>query len=215
VKVYDCAQGEAEWLQLRVGKVTASELGELVTPLFTARKGETPHTYLCKKVAEAYRGKPLPDDQFYSHDTEQGQMLEDEARRCFVFTFDHDKISHPGFCEHDGGRFGCSPDALLGDDGGLEIKCPKAKTHVKYLINGELPDDYAAQVHGCMFVTGRPKWTFLSYHRSFPPFVIEVMREERIIESITLALSTFEKAFDEAFDKLNSQADEPKRNPFQ
>ena len=144
-KIHTVEQGAAEWLQLRVGKVTASELGNLVTPEFAARKGETPHTYLCSKLAEAWRGAALPG--FSSHATEQGQILEDEARRWYAFAFDRERIQNVGFVEHDDGRCGCSPDALIDDDSGLELKCPEPTNHVRYLLAGELPKAYTAQVH--------------------------------------------------------------------
>lgn len=206
MKIHECAQGEAEWLQLRVGKVTASELSQIVTSAFAQRKGEMPFTYLCKKVAEAYRGKPLPDDQFYSHDTEQGQMLEDEARRYFCFTYDHERITNAGFVEHDNGFFGCSPDALIGEDDGVEIKCPRAKTHVKYLLDGELPAEYAAQVHGSIYATGRRQWTFFSYARGFPPFMLKVKRDEEICQKIGAAIDAFRIQFETALERLRGNA---------
>ena len=52
MKVYPCDQGGSDWLQARLGKVTASEAGEIMTPLFAIKDGETPKTYLAKKLAE-------------------------------------------------------------------------------------------------------------------------------------------------------------------
>ena len=207
MKIHNCVQGEAEWLALRIGRVTASELDQLVTPLLTERKGDMPFTYLCRKVAEAYRGKPLPEEQFYSFDTEQGQMLEDEARKFFCFTYDHERITQPGFCEHDNGYFGCSPDALIGDDNGLEIKCPKSKTHVRYLMEGKLPQEYAPQVHGSLYATGRSQWTFFSYARGFPPFCLTVERNEEYMEKINEAVTNFHSKLTDALTRLREMAE--------
>lgn len=199
-KIHPIDQGSAEWLQMRVGKVTASELDNLVTPEFSIRKGEMPHGYLCSKLAEAWRGTALPG--FSSHATEQGQILEDEARKWYAFTFDAEKIQNVGFVEHDDGRCGCSPDALLDDDGGLELKCPEPQTHVKYLLGGELPKIYAAQVHMSLYVTGRAWWRFVSYRRGFPAFVLRVDRDEAIIAKIAAALGAFYSAFDAGMKTL-------------
>jgi hypothetical protein len=208
VKIHKVIQGEAEWHLLRIGRVTASELDALVTPLFAIKKGEGPNTYLCKKVAEKFKNRPLEDEEFTSYDTEQGQMLEDEARKLFVFAYKPkgERLIDAGFVEHDDGRFGCSPDALIGETSGLEIKCPKYKTHVKYLLGGELPAEYAAQVHGSIYATGRPSWTFMSYAKGFPPFVLKVERDEKICATIAEALAAFYNRFDAAMQQLREAA---------
>lgn len=203
MKIYkDIVQGEAAWFAMRVGKVTASELGNLLTPKFELRTGETPKTYLYKKVAEGFAGRCTPDEDFSSFHTENGQILEEEARRFFCFNFDHARLHDAGFVEHDDGRFGCSPDALIGDTSGLELKAPMWKTHVKYLLEGKLPDDYAAQVHGSIYASGRPSWVFMSYARKFPPFVLTVERDEAIKSKIHEALHAFYARYDAALAKL-------------
>lgn len=207
---WDIEQNTPEWLSIRAGKVTASELKNLLTPQFKIRTGETPHTYLCRKVAESILGAPLDEDDFATFDTEQGQMKEDEARALFVFEYANgQRVKDAGFITHDDGRFGCSPDALVGENGGLEIKCPKLKTHVKYLIDGELPEEYATQVHGSMYASGRSSWNFMSYARptrKFPPFVLTVERDEAIQAKIAEALASFYAKFDAAMLKLKEAA---------
>lgn len=205
MRILDCQQGDNEWLAARVGRVTASEMHNLVTPKFKIKTGDGPTTYLYRKLAEAYRGCPLPG--FSSWATEQGQELEDEARKWYAFEFgDQEKIRNYGFIEHDDGRCGCSPDALLGDDGGLELKCPEPPNHVRYLIDGELPEDYAAQVHMSLYVTGRHWWKFVSYRRKFPEFVLKVERDEKICAVIAEALASFYSRFDAAMQKLKQAA---------
>lgn len=193
-KIYDhIHQGELAWFKLRLGKVTASELGNLVTPKFEIRTGETPKSYLYQKLAEKLSGSPA--EGFSTFATEQGQMLEDEARKMVAFELGL-KMRNVAFIETDDGRAGCSPDALIGDDGGLEIKCPQPKNHMRYLVEGVLPADYAAQVHGSLYVTGRQYWMFASYSRKLPPFIIRVERDEVICSKIATALSGFYELFD-------------------
>jgi len=202
VKEYSCAQGEQEWLQARLGKVTASEADQLLTPEFALRTGETPKTYLARKLAESVLNRPL--DGFGSWQTEDGEMMEWEARKWFKFEFDH-KVREVGFIEHEDGRCGCSPDALLDGDGGLEIKAPQPTNHVKYLLEGKLPKDYAVQVHFSLYVTGRPWWKFVSYRRKFRPFVITVQRDEEIMGKIKAALDKFYADFDAGMEKITGQ----------
>lgn len=204
MNIYDFEQYGPEWQQIRLGKVTASELDAIITPSFEPRKGEMPFTYLCKKVAEAFKGRPLGDDDFSTWDSENGTMLEEEARRLFCFEFKPkgEKLIDVGFVEGDDGRCGCSPDALIGDISGAELKCPKYKTHVKYLLNGTIPPEYAAQVQGSIYITGRPSWYFMSYARGFPPFVLKVERDEAICAKIREALTAFYARFDAALAQM-------------
>jgi len=199
-KTHHVAQMEADWLRLHIGKVTASEFDNLVTPEFAIRTGEMPKTYLYKKLAEAYRGQILPG--FSTWSTEQGIELEAEARGWHSLEYPDPETSLVGFVEHDNGRCGCSPDALLGEDGGLELKCPEPHTHVKYLCQGVLPKDYVPQVHFSLYVTGRAWWRFVSYRRGFPAFVLKVERDEAIMRKIETALDKFYAEFDKAMAAL-------------
>lgn len=190
-----------DWARLHIGKATASQLGQLLTTKFEMRDGEMPKTYLYEKAAEAYRGEPLPG--FSSWDTEQGRILEEEARPWASLVLDTD-IDTVGFIESEDGRSGCSPDGLIGEDGGLEIKAPGAPVHVKYLLTDALPKEYAAQVHGSLYVTGRKWWKFISYRRGFPNLIVHVERDEEICSKIGEAIAKFAKDFDAAMEKLRS-----------
>ncbi len=196
-------QNSVEWSLARSGIPTASEFDSLVTPKFAVRKGEMPKTYLAKKLAEAWQGGPLAS--FNSFDMDQGKTLEEEAIPWFAFTYDQ-PVERIAFITTDDGRIGCSPDGILttkgGDKGGLEIKCPLPDTQVKRLLNGELPEEYAAQVQGSMFVTGFDWWQFLSYRRHFPPFLLRVQRDESAQKALSEALAAFLEAFDAGFKRL-------------
>ncbi len=202
MKIHECIQGEAAWSVLRAGKVTASEAGELLTPEFKPRAGETPKRYLYQKIAEKLRRGPVVG--FSTYETEFGKEMEDEARRWFAFNHDLD-MRNVGFCEHEGGACGCSPDALLGEDGGLELKCPQSTNHVKYLMEGILPKDYAVQVHFSMYVTSARWWYFCSYHRPpFPKFVLRVERDEEICAKIDATMNQFREYMADGMAQLEA-----------
>jgi hypothetical protein len=203
MKIHDVEQQSREWMQLHVGIPTAGGLDNLLTPEFELRKGETPRTYVYRKVAEAWRGKPLIDLGGSSFAMEQGMILESEAIPFWELTTGR-KITRVGFITTDDGRFGCSPDGIISDkDGlmecGIEIKCPAPHTHVKYLSEGVIPKEYRAQVFGGMFATGFRKWVFLSYCRGFPPLILEVQNDLRITTgAIANAVNHFHSEFDRA-----------------
>lgn len=199
MKIHDCSQRTLDWARLHVGIPTASGLHNILTPEFKIRDGELFRSYMYLKVAEARRTEPVIELSTFS--IEQGEIVETEARPFYELETNQ-KVREVGFITTDDGLFGCSPDGLIGDDSGLEIKCPSAQMHVKYLVQGTLPKDYAAQVHGSMFVTGFPRWTFLSYRRNFPPIILTVERDEEIMSKIDAGLKAFHEQFNEAKGKL-------------
>ncbi len=205
--IHDCKQGELAWAKLHFGIPTASGLDNLLTPEFELRKGELPKTYVYKKVAEKLQGRPLIDLSASSFMLEQGMIVEEEARPWYALEYDK-RIKQVGFITTDDGRFGCSPDGLIegeeGEDCGLEIKSPAAHTHVKYLVNGALPKEYACQVMGSMFATGFQKWIFVSYRRGFPALVLEIHRDEKAMSMIRAAINQFHGDFERAMERISN-----------
>jgi hypothetical protein len=208
MKIHDCEQGTLEWTKLHFGIPTASGLDNLITPEFELRKGETPKTYIYKKVAEKIQGRPLIDLNASSFMMDQGMIVEEEARPWYALEYDK-RVRQAGFITTDDGRMGCSPDGIIEEDCGawecgIEIKCPSAPVHVKYLVNGVLPKEYVAQVFGSMFVTGFKKWIFVSYRRGFPALVLEIYRDEKAMAAISKAVDSFHSEFDRAMQRIEN-----------
>lgn len=189
------------WLQYRCGKITASEMDALVSPTFKIRKGDGTETYLHRKLAERWSNTPTNSNFKGTDSMELGQMLEAEARNTFCFDRDV-TIQQVGLILTDCERYGASPDGLIGDSSGLELKAPLAHTHVGYLLAGVVPDEYQVQVHMSMFVSGRPSWHFMSYHRGFPSLILEVERDDHKQQVIAEALELFTERYDEAFKRM-------------
>jgi len=203
MKIIDCKQGSDEWLNARLGIVTASELDALVTPLWKPRKidGDGVTSYLCKKIAEKWRGAPL--QSFHGGSMEQGAIREEEARAWYELD-QNVTVKQVGLILSDDGKMGCSPDGLL-EDGGLEIKCPEPHTHVGYLLEGVLPPEYAAQVYGSLLVTGLPRWRFLSYCRGFPPLLLTIEADATAMDAIRAAVAAFQTRLDEAWAAIENR----------
>ena len=211
MKILDVRQGTDEWLDARLGRVTASELSSLITSGWKVKTGEGPRSYLMRKIAEAWLSKPV--NVFGSYATEQGTLLEPRARAWFELAHNCD-VQTVGFIVGDDNRCGCSPDGIVGTDSGLEIKCPQETNAVRYALDGTLPDDYEMQIHGSLFVTGFPRWHFVSYHPQLPCLDIIIDRDESKCAVIAEALAGFYQYFDDAWEQLNAIADEPRVNPF-
>lgn len=203
MKIYrDVQQRSVQWAKLHLGRPTASGLSQIMTTDFKPRKGDMWNSYLYKRLAENLTDDLLPGFNG-SWSTEQGTILEEEARPFFELTYKK-KVEEVGFIIGDDERAGCSPDGLIGEDEGLEIKCPFPQTHVEYLVKGELPSEYAAQVHGSIYITGRKRWHFLSYHRDLPPLHLVIERDEATMAKIREVLTAFYKTFDEHLARLRA-----------
>lgn len=207
MKIIECEQRSVEWMQARAGILTASEFNQILTPKLEPRKGQMVETYMAKKLAEWWLGGPLVD--FNTFDMDQGEMLEKEAIPWYELEYSVE-IQRVGFITTDDGSAGCSPDGLMrtgpGDHHawwkGLEIKCPKIYTHLGYVLDGKLPDEYAAQVHGSLYVTGLSVWTFVSYHRKTPALVLSVQYDGSIAGRIREAIEAWLIKFEQAKERL-------------
>lgn len=193
----DCEQGSTEWLRARVGVPTASGFSRIITAkTWKVASGMT--TYAHEILAEMALGVPLEDAS--SGFMARGTEMEQEARTWYELQRDCD-VERVGFLLRDDERVGCSPDGLVGEDGGVEIKCPAAHTHVGYLL-GEDFDKYYAQMQGCMWLTDRKWWDFVSYHPTLPPLLKRIERDEKFIEALRDAVEQFLVYLDRSCNEL-------------
>jgi hypothetical protein len=132
-----------------------------------------------------------------------GTATEPEARRWYEF--EHDcTVRQVGIMLSDDGRIGASPDGLVDEDGGVEIKCPAGKTHIGYLLDGGLPAEYKPQVHGCLVVSERKWWDFVSYKAGLPPLCVRVY-PDAYTEQLRGALDELVVRLDDTFQRLGLQ----------
>jgi hypothetical protein len=186
--VHNVVQGEADWFRVRLGKPTASEFHKIITPAKMALSKQS-RSYAFRLAAEAILNRSLDSVEETSW-MARGKELEPDAVRAYSFMTDRE-TQPVGFVTTDDGRFGCSPDRLVGDDGLLELKCPSPAVHLAYLIDG-FGDDYKAQAQGQLFVTGR-KWVErMSYSDEMPPFIVRSEADPVFQSALRKALMQFD-----------------------
>lgn len=183
----DVEQGSPEWLAARLGIPTASQFRRIMTSK-TMKPSSSSEGYLHELLAEWLIREPLDDQK--SQFMERGSELELNAVKYYEFQQEVDTET-VGFCLRDDRLVGCSPDRLIGDDGGLEIKCPSAKIHVAYLLNGSLSDEYRLQVQGNLWITGRQWWDIMSYNPVLPPALIRCERDDEFISILSGLVDAF------------------------
>ena len=159
MQIHDLEQRSPEWYAVRCGIPTASNFKKIIT---SQGKPSTSATgYMHELLAEWMGASKEP---FETEWMVRGTEMEAEAMAFYEFQTGLD-VKQVGFITELDGLVGCSPDGLMPSKG-LEMKSPKASTHVKYLLDGACPADYVPQVQGCMWITGMDEWDFLSYHPS-------------------------------------------------
>ncbi|HBA72782.1 MAG TPA: exonuclease [Geobacter sp.] len=193
----DMLQGSPEWLQARIGIPTASQFHRILTPK-TMKPSASATGYIHELIAEWILGTPL--DDYTSQFMERGTELEDEAVSWYEMREDI-TTDLVGFCLRDDRLAGCSPDRLVGENGGLEIKNPSAKVHVGYLL-GSMDEDHRCQVQGALLVTGREWWDLVSYNPVMPRVCVRCYRDEKFIAALDAALDAFTAQLAEAKEKM-------------
>jgi hypothetical protein len=204
MRVHYVQQGTDKWLALRAGCITASSFKSLVTSRGEKTATSTRDTYLNQIIAERLTGKPV--DTFKNADMERGNEREGAARDLFGAIMEVD-VKEVGFHLHDDYDIGCSSDGLfcLDSDTGVEIKSPRASTHIRYMRNKKLPTEYMQQVQLSMWLLEVEKYFFFSYHPDLKPLIVEVRRDDEYIEKAVPILIDAAKYVKSETEKLNEQ----------
>jgi hypothetical protein len=182
-------QGSPEWHAARCGCVTASEFSAVLAK----GQGKTRAAYLRRVVAEMLTGKPTPDTYKNAH-MDRGHEQEPIARDEYEAATG-DFVTQVGFIRHPDMPVGCSPDGLVGDDGGAEIKSVIPTVQLDTLLSGGYPPEHRPQVQGSLWLTKRKWWDFCSYSPDMPEnlrlYVFRVERDEEYIAKLEAEVTAF------------------------
>jgi len=211
---FDIEQGSDDWHALRRGVITASAIAKLLTATGKPANNDTSRAQLLQLLAERITGETEPG--YCNDDMARGHLLEPFARDLYVKHFQ--PVQECGFvsAEFNGVLIGYSPDGLIDEDGLIEIKAPRAKTHLKSLISNEAPAEYLPQVQAGLAVTGRTWCDFISYSPGLPLFVKRCERDEATIERLITAAQAAEAQLAELMDSYTQIAAQfPATEPIQ
>jgi hypothetical protein len=191
VTIIDCAQNSDEWRRARMGIPTASSFDAIMTPGKTAAQQKTRQTYMYKLAGEIITGQPM--DHVVTYDMQRGHDMEPEARDLYTFQTGAE-LTRVGFIRN--GRAGCSPDSLIGTDGGLEIKTKAPHLLIDLLCKGEFPEEHKAQVQGTLWLTERDWWDLVVYWPGMPKFIMRAQRDEAYIANLAAEVARFNDDLD-------------------
>jgi len=160
MKIYtDIIQGSEAWKKLRLSKITASRMKDVLSKGRGTATSKTAETYMFELIAEHLTGE---SKAFFENDAMRwGTETEDQARAMYEVNEDV-IVQEVAFIEMND-YVGVSPDGLIGDDGMLEIKCPNTTTQLKRALTDNYSKDYHAQIQMQLWVSGRDWCDFLSF----------------------------------------------------
>jgi len=191
-------QGTEAWFQCRLGKVTASEVVDVMSKGKGSAESAGVRNYRAQLACERLTGER--EKTYTNGAMQRGTDLEPMARECYEF-LKGVTVEQVAFVDHPTVELsGASPDGLVGLDGLVEIKCPNSATHIDYLLAGEPPTTYIKQMVWQMACTGRQWCDFVSYDPRLPEelqlFVVRLHRDDAAIAEMEAAVIAFNHSVD-------------------
>lgn len=160
-------------------------------PVISVADNDTARGLTASLVAERITGHT--DPTFINDDMMRGILDEPLARD--AYSEHYAPVTQTGFMVRDFGNFkiGFSPDGLVGDDGLIEVKAPRAKGHLQTVLAGAVPVQYMPQLQCGLLVSGRDWIDFLPYYGGLPLWRRRVYPDERWAGAILAAAEKFEQ----------------------
>lgn len=179
-------QQTPDWLQMRIGCVTASRVADVMAKLKKGGEAAARRDYKTEIICEMLTGRAA--DHYVTPAMEWGIENEKYARNAYEVETGN-AVEDGGFALHETiTHFGASPDGLVHDDGLVEIKCPTTAVHIDWVAAGVVPPEYQWQMLAQMACAERQWCDFVSYDSRLPDkfqlFVRRFARDEARIKEM-------------------------------
>lgn len=199
-------QGSDEWKALRLGKVTASRVADMLAKTKTGW-GAGRANLMAALIVERLTG--APQDSYTNDAMRWGTDTEPHARAAYEFWTDS-QVELVSFVDHPLIPWsGASPDGFVGDSGLIEIKCPNSATHIDTLLEQTIPGKYQLQMAWQMACTNRAWCDFVSFDPRLPEemrlFVKRFHRDDKQIAEMEREARVFLAEIDEKLARLAQQ----------
>lgn len=189
-KLIDVKQGTDEWLQARLGLVTASNFKFATSDGIGGADSKTKFSYLCALLSERTTGNLVK--RYHNEAMEWGTHNEPAARSTYTLETGSE-VTQVGFVKN-GEHVGASPDGLVGDDGMIQIKCQESHNHIANLLKQKCPTVHLKQIQGELWCCGRLWSDFVSFDPRNPfkdIFIFRVHRDEEFIRKLAEGVNEF------------------------
>lgn len=208
MEIIHCDQISSEWFQLHVGRVTGSKAETILNFNKSGKESSARETLRWTKAAEILTQIAVQQN-YVSFEMKEGLINEPAARSDYSLE-EGVLVEKVGFViAHD--RLGCSPDGLVNDDGIVGFKCPKASTHLRWMLDGVIPEEHVPQARLELACMPERKWfDFRSFVPDLPKryrgFTIRLMREDAQIPEMIAAVDQFNTEVDAMIARLEDIA---------
>lgn len=202
----EVTQGSDDWMAMRCGFLTASEMKHVITPTLKSANNDKTRSHLYELLAQ--RITRYVEPMYVSDDMLRG--VEDEFYARQAYSEHHAPVEQVGFVTNDrwGFTIGYSPDGLVGKDGLIEIKSRRQKYQVQTIIEnltgGTIPADYVMQAQTGLLVSERDWLDFISYSGGLPMCVVRVWPDDAVQGAIIEAAAAFEAKLAECLEIYRS-----------
>lgn len=192
----DIIQGSDQWMSLRTGILTASEMKLCITPTLKQADNEKTRTHVWELAAQ--RISQYVEPSYIGDDMLRGWSDEILARAKYE---EHTgrSVDEVGFVTNDkwGFTIGYSPDgAVVGEKGGIECKSRRQKYQVQTIVEWHrdkvIPTDFMIQVQTGLLVTEWDWLDLVSYSGGLHMPVMRVYPDTKVHDAIIEAASAFE-----------------------
>lgn len=202
---YDLVQNSDEWLKARLGIITASQMGALITPTGKIAKNDDSRSIVYEKVAERLTNRV--EESPTNYHMQRGNLFEPFARD--LYSKEREQVNECGFItrEFDGFTIGYSPDGLVGEDGLVEIMCPAQAKHVKEICEKSEPKTKIMQIQTGLLVTRRKWCDYIGHFNGMHQRIVRIEPDLDIHEKILEAAKNLEECI-----KINMELYEENSN---
>lgn len=206
--IVDVEQNSVDWLKMRQGCVTASNVWRVMKKLKRSPNTESDIRANYRKEVARERHIGRSGNHFVSHWMQEGKDWEPLARREYQRATGN-RVDGGGLALHPNIRwFAASADGLIGDDGCLEIKCLKDNNHFDVILDAVIPDEYKWQMYAQMSCAEREWCDFVAFHNDFRPqtrlFVRRLRRDDKLIAEMEAEVEKFLAEVDLVMKRLEA-----------
>jgi len=196
-------QESSAWLPSRIGCLTASRFAGAIAKTRTGWAASRQKTMI-ELLAERMTGFAAehyvnPAMQWgLDHEAQAWERYEEETG---IMVAKSGLFMHPSipFC-------GATPDRLIGNDGLGESKCPTTTTHITWIMNGVVPEEYQPQMLLQLACTGRQWVEFVSFDPRVPPkqqlFIRRFAPHKEKVEEAEIMAREFLAELELMFEKI-------------
>ena len=196
--IHNVDQNSDEWHKLRAGIPTASCFSDILAQ----GEGKTRAKYMRKLAGEIITGQP--EEGYRNSAMDRGHAMEDQARNSYALLTDSTP-ERVGFVTHEIYRAGCSPDSLIGANGGLEIKTAIPSVLIELLEKDAFPSAHVAQVQGSLWITEREWWDIVVFWPGMPMLVKRAYRDVGFLAKLAREVARFREELEQMVERIKAR----------